>query len=139
MELVVEHGGEVLGNALHAARPDRFDAGLLDRLEHRAGLLAAGQQAAMNGIVVTRHPQRDRICMAAHDCGIGGRELARRLRQPRLAAGSAGPLRRERDLEIGPVRNRAQAPGHRPLERLGRGFARRTLDFDVRRHGLPER
>ena len=42
MEAVVEHGGEILRHARHAARADRLDARLLDRLEHRARLLAAG-------------------------------------------------------------------------------------------------
>ena len=134
MELVVEHGGEILGDALHAARPDRLDAGLLDRLEHRARLLAARQQAAVNGVVVAGHAQRDRVGMAAHDRGIGRRELARRLRQPRLAARHAGPFGRERDLKLGLARDRAQAAGHRALERLGRGFLGRGLGFDVRGH-----
>ena len=44
MEAVVEHRGEILGDAVHAARADRLDARLLDRLEHRARLLAARHQ-----------------------------------------------------------------------------------------------
>ena len=44
VELVVQHGGEIVGDALHAARADRLDAGLLDRLEHGARLLSARHQ-----------------------------------------------------------------------------------------------
>ena len=42
VKFVVEHGGEVRGDAVHAACADRFDARLFDRLEDRARLLAAG-------------------------------------------------------------------------------------------------
>ena len=66
----------------------------------------------------------------------GARELARRLRQPRLAADEAGPLGGEADLEIGLARDRAQAAGDRALERLGRVLAGRRLGFDVRGHML---
>ena len=52
MEAVVEHGGEILGDAVHAARADRLDARLLDRLEHRARLLAARHQPAVHRRVV---------------------------------------------------------------------------------------
>jgi hypothetical protein len=58
--------------------------------------------------------------MAAHDGDVGGGELARRLGQAGLAADDAGPLGRETDLEVGLARNRPQAPGDRPLERIGR-------------------
>ena len=49
-------------------------------------------------------------------------ELARRLRQPDLAANDAGALGCERDFELGLLGDRAQATGHRALERLGRAF-----------------
>ncbi len=48
VEAVVEHGGEVLRHAVHAARADRLDPRLLDRVEHRARLLAARHQAAVH-------------------------------------------------------------------------------------------
>ena len=48
MVAVVEHGGEILRDAGHAARADRLDARLLDRLEHRARLLAAGHELAVH-------------------------------------------------------------------------------------------
>ena len=98
--MVVEHGGKILRHALHAPRADRFDARLLYCLEHGAALLAAGNELAMNGGVVTGHPQRDRIGMAAHNRGVFPVQLARRLRQPRLAAGEAGPLGRKRNLKL---------------------------------------
>ena len=122
MEAVVDHGGEIFRDARHAARADRLDARLLDRLEHRARLLAARHQLAMHRRIVAGELERDRIGMAAHDRGLGPGELARRLRQPRLAADHAGPLGRERHLELGLARDRAQAAGDRALERLGRGF-----------------
>ncbi len=122
MEAVVDHGGEVLGDARHAARADRLDAGLLDRVEHRARLLAAGHELAMHIGVVTGELERDRVGMPAHDRGFAGAELARRLRQSRLAADDARALRRERDFQLRLARDGAQAAGDRALERLGRGF-----------------
>ena len=71
--------------------------------------------------------QRDGIGMAAHDRGFGLAELARRLRQPHFAAHQAGPLGGERNLEFRLARERAQAAGDRPLERLGRRFLRDGL------------
>ena len=94
MEAVVEHGGEIPRDSAHAARADRLDAGLLDRFEHRARLLAAGHELAMHRRIVTGEPQRDRIGVAAHDRGLALVEPARRLRQPRLAAGEARAARR---------------------------------------------
>ena len=38
VEAIIEHGGEILGHAAHAARTDGLDAGLFDRFEHGAGL-----------------------------------------------------------------------------------------------------
>jgi len=51
-----------------------------DRLEHRARLLAARNQPAMHRRVMAGHAQGDRIGVAAHDGGVGARELARRAR-----------------------------------------------------------
>ena len=130
VEALVQHGGEILRDALHAPRADRLDARLLDRLEHRACLLARRLQAAMHRRVVAGEPQRDRIGVPAHDRRLGLGELARRLRQPRLAAHQAGPLRREGHFQIGLARQRAHAAGDRALERLGRRVLRRRFRFD---------
>ena len=136
MKAVVDHGGDVLGHTRHAPRPDRFDAGLLDRLEHRARGLTAGHKLAVHVGIMTGQLERNRIGIPAHDCGLGGVKLARRLRQPRLAAHDAGTLGREADLEIGFARDRAHAAGHRALERLGRAFLGGRLRLDVRGHDL---
>ena len=101
------------GHAAHAARADRLDAGLLDRVEHRARLLAAGHQLAMHGRVMAGEPQRDRVGVAAHDGGFPLVEPARRLRQPRFAAGQPGPLGREGDLDVG-LAARSRAGKRRP-------------------------
>ena len=93
-----------LRDAVHAPRADRLDARLLDRLEHRARLLAAGHELAVHRRIVAGELQRDRIGMAAHDRGIRAGELARRLGQPRLAADDAGTLGGERDFELGLAR-----------------------------------
>ncbi len=93
VKAVVEHGGEIFGDAAHAARTDRLDAGLLDGFEHGARLLAAGRQLAMHARIVTGEPQRDGIGVAAHDRRLALVEPARRFRQPRLAAGQARDAR----------------------------------------------
>ena len=76
-----------LRDAGHAARADRLDARLLDRLEHRARLLAAGHELAMHRRIVAGEPQRHRIGMAAHDRGI-------RRRRACAAARAGAPCRR---------------------------------------------
>ena len=110
MEVVVEHGGQVLRDALHAPRADRLDARLLDRLEHRARLLPARHLPPMHRRIVAGELERDRVGVSAHDRGILRVELARRLGQARLAARDAGPLRRVGDFEIGLARERACSP-----------------------------
>ena len=131
METVVEHGGEIFGDAAHAARADGLDAGLLDGVEHRARLLAAGHELAMHRRVVTGEPQRDRIGVAAHDGGLALIEPPRRLRQPRLAAGEPRTLGRERHFEIALAGDRFQANADRALERFGRRFLDGGLGLDV--------
>ena len=134
VELVVEHRGEILRHAVHAPRADRFDARLLDRFEHRARLLTARHLAAVHRRVMAGELQRNRVRMPAHDRGVLRVELARRLGQPRLAAGDAGALRRVGDLKVRLARDRAHAAGDRALERLGRGLLRRVLRLDVGGH-----
>jgi hypothetical protein len=134
VELVLEHGAEIGRDAQHAPRPDRLDAGLLDRLEHRARLLAARHQAAVHRRIVAGKLERDRVGVAAHDCGLLAREAARRLGQPHLAAHQPGTFGRERHVELGLARDRLQAAGDRALERLGWGFLRRAFGLDVGGH-----
>ena len=104
MEAVVEHGRQIGLHPAHAARTDRLDAGLLDRIEHCARLLTAGHELAMHRGIVTGEPQRDRIGVPAHDRGLALGEPARRLRQPRLVGGEAGTLGGEADLDIARAR-----------------------------------
>ena len=120
-----------LRHARHAARADRLDARLLDRLEHRARLLPARHQLAMHHRIMTGELERDRIGMAAHDRGVRPGELARRLGQPCLAADDAGAFGGKGDFELGLAGNRAQAARDRPLERLGRAVLWHGLAFDV--------
>ena len=134
VEFLVKHGGQILGDAVHAPRADRLDARLLDRLEHRARLLAAGLQAAVHRRIVAGNAQCDRVGMAAHDRRLAARELARRLRQPHLAAHQAGALGGEGHFQLRLARDGAQAAGDRALERLGRRVLRRRFAFDVRGH-----
>ena len=70
MEAVVEHGGEVLLHAAHAARADRLDAGLFHGLEHGARLLSAGRELAVYSCVVTGKLERDGVGVAAYDRGL---------------------------------------------------------------------
>lgn len=131
MEMIVEHRGEVFRHAGHPARADRFDAGLLDRLEHAARLRISRHQLAVNLGIVAGEFQRDRIGVAAHDRRIPPGHLARRLRQPRLARRQTRPFGGERHFELRLFRDRAQARRHRALERFGRRFLRPGAEFGV--------
>ena len=138
MEVIVEHRGEILGDTGHALGTDGLDTGLLDRLEHAARLRIARDQLAVNLRIMTGEFQRDGISMAAHDRGIALGHLARGLRQPRFARRKARPLGGEGDFELGRSRDRAQAAGHRALERLGRRLLGSGTEFAVGcRHLVP--
>ena len=52
VETVVDHGGQIVLHAKHAAGADRLDASLLDGVEDRASLLAARQQTPMHRRIV---------------------------------------------------------------------------------------
>ena len=101
-------------HAVHAARADRLDAGLLDRFEHRARLLAGRLQTAMHRGVVAGQAQGHRVGIAAHDRGLGAGQFARRLRQPRFAAHQAGTLGGKGHFEIGLARQRAHGSRRPP-------------------------
>ena len=131
---LVEHGAEVLRDAVHAAGADGFDARLLDRFEYGARLLADRLQAAVHGRIVTGELERDGIGMAAHDRGLMLAELARRLRQPHLAAHQARAFGGEGDFQFALARDGAQAAAERALERLGGRFLGRDFGFAVGRH-----
>ena len=133
MEMIVEHRGEVFGNARHPPRADRLDPRLFDGLEHAARLGIARHQLAMHFRVVAGELECDGVGMAAHDGCIAPRHLARRLRQPRLAGCETRPLRGECHFQFRRFCDRAQAGRDRALERLGRGLLRAGPEFDVRR------
>ena len=71
----------------HAARSDGFDPGLLDGLEHRPRLLAAGHELSMHRRIMTSEPKRDEIGVTAYDGGLPIAEPARRLRQSHFVGG----------------------------------------------------
>ena len=111
---VLEHRGEIVGDARHAPRADRLDARLLDRVEHRARLLAFRRKRAVHAAIVAGEPQRHRIGMAAHDRGFGARSACAAGSGSRaLPPISAGPVGGEGDLEIWLARERAHAAGTR--------------------------
>ncbi len=131
VEMIVEHRGEVLGHARHPARSDCLDTGLLDCLEHAARLRISRHQLAVHLGIVAGELQRDRIGVAAHDRRIPLGHLACGLRQPRLARRQPRTLGRERHVQFGRFRDRAQARGHGALERFGRGFLGSGAEFRV--------
>ncbi len=126
LEAILEHGVEILRDALHPARADRFDARLFHRLEDGAGGGACGSRRrctsaswqASRSAMESAWPRRIAASCAA--------ELARRLRQPRLrrraAAAQIGFFRRIGDFELRHMRERAHAAGDGALEGLLRRF-----------------
>ena len=117
---LLEHGGEVVGDACHAVGAERLDARLFDRIEDGAGIAAAGRVGAMDRGVVAGQAQRQRIADAAGDGDVVGGHLARRLGQARLHLRQHRPVGGERHLQLRLAGNGAHAAGHRALERLGR-------------------
>ena len=122
MKAVVEHGGQIGGDALHAPRADRLDARLLDRVEQRARRLVLRGEPAMHRFVMAGEPQRHGIGEAAQDRRLARARPARRLGQARLgalgAASQRGLVGGESDFEFRVARHRARAGGDGPLERL---------------------
>ena len=129
--MIVEHRGDVFGNARHAARTDGLNAGLLDRIEYAASLRIARHMLAVNDGIVTGQTQRHRVCMSAYDRGFARREFSRRLGKARLAGGEPRTLGGKRHFNFRFARDRAKATRHRAFERLGRGFLARKFAFDV--------
>ena len=83
MVAVVEHRGEIRGDALHPPRADRLDARLLDRVEQRARRRIVRRMVAVDRVVVAGQAQRHRIGEAAQDRRLARIGLARRLGQAR--------------------------------------------------------
>jgi len=92
MIAVLDHSREIVGDAGHAACANGLDAGLLHGIENGARCLVLRRQSPVQARIVAGEPQRHRIGVATHDGHVGKGQLARRLRQPRLAACDAGPL-----------------------------------------------
>src|SRR4029079_17609664 len=95
VKALIEHRGEILGDAIHAPRTDRFDTRLFHRLEYGARLLGCRLQPAMHRCVVAGKTQRDRISVTPNDRGFRLAELARRLRQTNFPPPEARAPRRE--------------------------------------------
>ena len=108
-ETVVEHRSQIAGDAFHAARPDRLDAGLLDGIEAGAAADRLRQQAAVDVAVVAGQAQRHRVGVTAHDRRVLRIELARRLRQARLDPLGGGDEARPAPARRSP-RGRGPAP-----------------------------
>ena len=102
---VVEHSGDVRRHTLHAARADRFDPRLLDRVKQRARRRTLRREAPVKRVAMTSEPQGERIGEAPDDRGLARIRLARRLGQSRFGAlrrgDERGFVRRERDFEPG--------------------------------------
>ena len=126
MILVVQHGGEIAGHALHAARPDSLDARLFDSLEHCAGGRALRSKLSVHADIVTGQPQGQRIAVAAHDGDFLRGQLAGGFWQPRLGglarSDQGGPVRRIGDFKLRGLRHGAHAGRDGALERLLRGL-----------------
>jgi hypothetical protein len=131
VEPVVEHSGKVLGHSRHPASPDGFDARLLHGVENRARLLPSRDQLAMNEGIMTGKLQRDRVGMTAYYGSIGSGQLARGLRQARLARNHARPFGCKGDFELGPSCDRPETARYSALERLGWAFLPGTFQLDV--------
>ena len=123
---IFEHRAEIGRDAFHAPRANGFHARLFNGFEDAARSRALRRDAAVDLVVVTRKPQRQRIGMPAHDRGLARIQFARRLGQARLGAFAradhGGAIGGEGHLKTGRARHRAHAGGDRALERFLRGF-----------------
>ena len=117
-----EHRGEVGGDADHPPRAEGFDPRLLDAFENRARGFAGGRALHVNGRVVVAQLQGERVGGAAHRCGLGLAQFARRQGQPQPRPGRARRLGAEAHRDVVPVGDRPHGRGGRALEGIGRGF-----------------
>ena len=117
---LLDAGGEIGRHPLHALRPDRLDAGLLDRLEHGARLDARRRERSVQAWVVTGDGQRRGIGVTPDHGDLGFGWNARGLRDAGRLAGKPGRLAREHHLDAGVAGNGAGGKRHRPLERVER-------------------
>jgi hypothetical protein len=65
MEALIKHRGEILRDTIHAARANRFNARLLNRLKYSSSLLTGRLQPAMHRGVVAGKTQGNRIGVPA--------------------------------------------------------------------------
>ena len=122
MILVVEHGGDVGGDALHAPRPNRFDARLLDRIEECSRGRILRLVALVDRLIVAGEPQRHRVGEPAQNCRLAQVGFSGRLGKPRASAFGAGNQRGliggEADFEVRAPRHGASRAAERALKRL---------------------
>jgi hypothetical protein len=82
--------GEIGGDARHAARPQRLDPDLLERLEDGGRDLAAGREPVVDLGVVMAQAERDAVRLAPHPGHVATAHLAPRQRQAHVRTGAAG-------------------------------------------------
>ena len=123
---VVDHRLDIGGDARHAPRANRFDAGLLDGVESGAAFRGGRRLAPVQRFIVAGDPERETVGAAARNRRVARGELARRLGQARLDALLVCDERRavggEAHLELGRFGHRPHRSGERALERLLRRF-----------------
>ena len=115
-ELVLEHGAEIFGDALHGAGADRFDACLLDGVVDGACLLALGRQLGVDAHVVAGPPERHGIAEPAGDRDVVARRLLRKVGQPRAVPRQRRLVLGESDLQLVVAGDRAHADADGALE-----------------------
>ena len=77
----------------------------------------------MHLAVMAGEPERHGVAEAARDGGVLRGQAARRLGETDLVAGEQRAFGGVGDFEVAVTGDRANANGHRPLERLGRRLA----------------
>src|SRR4029079_16705585 len=120
---ILKHGRDVAGHARHGAGAYAFDAGLLDRLEHRATVLALRTIAVVDVIVVIGEAHGEGIGDAAGDGDFLRIELDRDLRKLDLLALQAGSFGTETDRELGFSGDGLHRQGKDATELACRSFA----------------
>ena len=129
---------QILGDSLHSAGPDGFDARPFHGVEHGARRLCLGRPARVSLRIVARETQGDRIRLPSQNGDVIHVHPARRFGQAGFAligrANSARLFGSERYFQFGRLSHRAETTGDRAFQRFMGRLTRRSRPLIRKAH-----